>query len=112
MELGEIMILPVLPLIHARGDTKRRGGIDRRLLARTQGQTVNIAMEGVRTEGGQMKPAVSAIATLVHPIHLDASPHDMVVAWVHDHVGGAWNANRARQRHTQRQRLPRLATVA
>src|SRR5207237_10362317 len=47
VELGEIVILPVLPLIRAGGDVKRRGGINGRRLPRAQGQSMNIALEGV-----------------------------------------------------------------
>src|SRR5438093_6396123 len=95
IELGEIMVVPVLPLVRAGGDAKGRSGIDGRLLARTQGHAVNIAMEGVGPEGRQMEPAVTAIATLVHPIHLDAGPYDAMVSRVDDHVGGTRDANRA-----------------
>ena len=60
---------------------------------------MNIALEGVRSESGQMHPVVATITTLVHAVHLDTSPDDMVVSGVHDHVGRARDANRAGQGH-------------
>ena len=99
MELGEIVILPVLPLIRAGGDAKRRGGIDRRRLPRAQGQSMNIALEGIGSEGGQMHPVIATIATLVHAVHLDTGPDDAVVSGVHNHVGRARDADRAGQGH-------------
>src|SRR6266850_4946730 len=99
MELGEIMVLPTLPLVRAGGNPKGCGGVDRCRGTHPQRQPMNVALEGVRAEGWEMTPGVAAIETLVHAIDLDARPNGAVVPWVDDHVGGPWDAHRARYGH-------------
>ncbi len=93
--LREIVIVPTLPLIRARSDPKRTGGIDGCRRTRTQGQAVNIAVEGVWSKVGKMDPGVAAIVTLVDAIHLDTGPNGAGVSRVNDHVGGTRDADRA-----------------
>jgi hypothetical protein len=106
------MILPTLPLIRAGGDPKGRSGIHGRRRTDPQRQPVNVALEGVWAEGWQMTPGVAAIETLVDAIDLDARPNGAVVPRVDNHVGGPRDAHWARYGHSQRQGVPRLASVA
>ena len=41
---------------------------------------MNIALEGIRAERGQMHPVVATITTLVHAVHFDTGPDDMVIS--------------------------------
>jgi len=71
--IGEIVILPVLPLIRAGGDAKRCGGIRPPWCPCTQGQSMNITLEGVGPERRQMHPVVATSDSDRHH-RLDARP--------------------------------------
>ena len=50
---------------------------------------MDVAVEGVGAEVGQVEPGVAAVQALVHAVNLDAGPDGAAVAGVNDDVGGA-----------------------
>jgi hypothetical protein len=73
---------------------------------------MNIAMEGVRAQVGEMRPGSAAVLALVHPVHFNAGPDSAVIAWVDNHVGGAWGADRAIEVNAHGEFFPGLAAIS
>ena len=58
MKLGEIMEIPAFAFVVAGVDPKRRGKVDCGNGASFQSHTVNVAVEGTRTQVGQAYPCL------------------------------------------------------
>ena len=72
---------------------------------------MDVPVERVVAQIGQMDPAIPAIHALVHAIDLDARPNGPTVPRVDDHHGGAWHTGGAWVVDPQRELLPGLAAV-
>ena len=67
MELGEIVVIPAFAFVVAGGEPKGRGTVDCGTGASFQSHIVNVAVEGVRAQVGQVDPGVATIQTLINP---------------------------------------------